>query len=160
MTSIADIISNRSGRAGSGGAWRVERRPDDADPFPGALELWHYSTRMLLWRDGPDGVDVLDWSLGHGSVSDQRGMNTAFAELDLSYRYDRDERGGGPRLTELDERPSEGRARYLRSRMGDLTEAGAAERTSARLEAFLPDVTLIGPAAGAALHALVYGGAA
>lgn len=81
---------------GTAGAWRVEvhgvRR-----------ELWHYSTRMLVWtRDGKTGrALVLDTCTGWGSVSDQNGMNTAFKALGLPLRFDRDQRGGGPRITEL-----------------------------------------------------------
>jgi hypothetical protein len=95
---IAGIIQRGKGRAG---AWRVER--DESDPFVGQeYSLWHYSTCMLRWRESRrNGVELLDWDIGWGSVSDQNGMNTAFRVLELPYRFDRDSRGGGPRITQL-----------------------------------------------------------
>jgi hypothetical protein len=76
-------------RAGSGGAWRVEK--PDYDPFVGTeWELWHYGTRMLQWRESTRyGVEVCDWSTGHGSVSDQNGMNIAFRVLGVDAYYSR-----------------------------------------------------------------------
>lgn len=89
---IADIIRRGRGRAH---AWRVERDGTTAT-------LWHYGTAMLTWNlERPDDPDALDWSTGWGSVSDQNGMNTAFRVLELPYRFDRDGRGGGARITEL-----------------------------------------------------------
>ena len=45
---------------------------------------------MLQWDiDFPLSSDKLDWSLGWGSVSDQNGMNTAFAVLGLPYYFSR-----------------------------------------------------------------------
>lgn len=104
MASIEGIIRAKRGSAGSNGAWRVER--EDSDPFVGAeFTLWHYSTRMLFWRESRrNGVEVLDYSIGRGSVSDQGGMNTAFRVLGLPLRMDRDFRGGGPRITDISER--------------------------------------------------------
>jgi hypothetical protein len=98
---IAEAISRGHGRAGSGGAWRVER--DESDPYVGQdYTLWHYATPMLRWRKSTRyGVELIDAGTGHGSVSDQGGMNTAFRVLGLPYRFDRDQRGGGPRITEL-----------------------------------------------------------
>lgn len=87
---IREIIRNRNGRAGSGGSWRVEKACD-SDPFVGQeYELWHYGTRMLHWRESHRyGIEVLSIAYGHGSVSDQGGMNTAFRALDLPYYYSR-----------------------------------------------------------------------
>lgn len=89
---LAEIIRNGKGKAGSGGNWQAFSNGD------GSRELWHYSTLMLKWTT--DG-ELLDYSIGHGSVSDQGGMQTAFKVLNLPYRYDRDQRGGGPRITAL-----------------------------------------------------------
>lgn len=92
---IRQIIARGHGAAGSGNAWRV------AD-VNGARELWHYSTLMLRWNPAnPADPEVLDYSTGHGSVSDQGGMNTAFTLLGLPLRMDRDIRGGGPRISTL-----------------------------------------------------------
>lgn len=95
---ITDIIRNTKGRAGSGGSWRVDRSGDTAT-------LWHYATPMLTWNvNDPADADVLDYSTGHGSVSDQGGMNQAFRALGLPLRFDRDGRGGGPRITDIADR--------------------------------------------------------
>ena len=101
--SIRDIIKAKRGRAGSGGSWRVES--GESDPFVGSeFELWHYSTLMLRWRESRrNGVEILYTSTGHGSVSDQGGMNTAFRVLGVPLRFDRDARGGGPRITDITE---------------------------------------------------------
>jgi len=94
--SIRELIKGGRGRAGSNGAWRVERSVN------GNHELWHYSTLMLRWNPAnPADPAVLHYSTGHGSVSDQGAMNTAFTLLGLPYRFDRDARGGGPRISSL-----------------------------------------------------------
>lgn len=89
MATIASIIKQGKGTAH---AWRVEREDE-------RCELWHYSTRMLVWNgENPNDPDVLDYSTGWGSVSDQNGLNTAFRALDLPYRYDRK---GGAQIVDL-----------------------------------------------------------
>src|SRR5215469_8970472 len=104
MTTIAQIIRDGHGRAGSRGAWRVEKIM--SDPFVGQeYELWHYSTLMLRWLRRLNHNIPSYASTGHGSVSDQGGMNTAFKVLGLPYRFDRDWRGGGPRITDLQPEP-------------------------------------------------------
>jgi hypothetical protein len=90
---IADIIRNGRGTAR---AWHVECDGD------GTAHLIHYGTTMLVWNvEDPHDLDVLDWSTGWGSVSDQNGMNAGFRELGLPYLFERDARGGGARITEL-----------------------------------------------------------
>ncbi len=98
---IRELIRNpRTGaRAGSGGAWRITVQDRDGNR---AAELRHYGHLMLRWNVAdPSDPDLLDYSTGWGSVSDQNGMRTAFRVLGLPYRFDRDQRGGGPRITEL-----------------------------------------------------------
>jgi hypothetical protein len=91
---LAQIIARGNGRAH---AWRVERMDGGT-----VATLWHYSTPMLTWAiDQPDDPAVLDYGTGWGSVSDQNGMNISFRVLGLALRFDRDARGGGPRITEL-----------------------------------------------------------
>lgn len=87
---LEQIIRNRKGTAGSGGAWRCEPACD-SDPYRGnEYELWHYSTLMLKWRESHRfGVEILDYSTGHGSVSDQNGMNIAFRVLGTTYYFSR-----------------------------------------------------------------------
>lgn len=78
------------------GHWRVEK--PDCDPFRGVeFELWHYSTRMIHWRESRrNGVELLSVSLGHGSVSDQQAMNVAFRAIGASHLYFT--RKGGARI--------------------------------------------------------------
>ena len=87
---LREAINKGEGKAGH---WRVEKGDDDRH------YLYHYSTLMLTWEEVAEGqYEDRDMSLGKGSRSDQGGMNVAFRELDLPYRYDRDRRGGGPRI--------------------------------------------------------------
>lgn len=97
---IKDIVRRGSGRAGHQGSWRVEllnaehmsqALPNGAEPWP-VYQLTHYGTMMLTWVRGKHGCYMVDMSTGHGSVSDQNGMNQAFKALDLPYYYSR--RGG------------------------------------------------------------------
>jgi hypothetical protein len=75
---------------------------DDLSEWIDVARLWHYSTPMLRWNVcDPCDPCALDYGIGWGSVSDQNGMNTAFRVLGLPLCYDRDQRGGGPRVTEL-----------------------------------------------------------
>jgi hypothetical protein len=103
MATLADIIRNTNGAAGSGRSWHVERVHRIGADFDVA-ELWHYSTLMLVWRvDQPTDDSVLDFSTGHGSVSDQGGMNTAFRVLGLPYYFSR---AGGAEIRYLDVEPA------------------------------------------------------
>jgi hypothetical protein len=68
---------------------------------------------MLSWSGDEDGIFYVYTSTGHGSVSDQGGMNTAFKVLGLPLRYDRDYRGGGARITRLEVDLGGGETRHL-----------------------------------------------
>lgn len=82
--SIRDIIVRGKGIAG---AWRVERDELDGETV---CHLYHYSTKMLSWRESePTDETILDYSLGWGSVSDQNGMNTAFRALGIPLYFSR-----------------------------------------------------------------------
>jgi len=100
VATIASII--RKGR-GCAHAWRVEHNGIVPDGWE-TCELWHYSTRMLVWRirrhQGSDYgyTELVDYSLGWGSVSDQNGMNIAFRVLNLPHRYNR---AGGASIVDL-----------------------------------------------------------
>lgn len=109
MTTLAEIVRDGKGRAGSNGSWRVYATTEGITTV---WELWHYSTLMLKWEyvcvhvpGDPTPLQtehrVVYKSIGHGTVSDQHGMNTAFRVLGLPYRMDCDWKGGGPRITEL-----------------------------------------------------------
>ncbi len=91
--SIADVIAKAGGRAGH---WRVTREEVEGVEV---ADLWHYSTRMLRWNvNDPADQAVLDYSTGHGSVSDQGGMNQAFRLLGLPLYFSR---AGGADILEL-----------------------------------------------------------
>jgi hypothetical protein len=106
--SFEDLIrrAENDRKAGKAGAWstRVEGGPCVGDKT--VAELYHYSTLMLTWTVGdPDDSEVLDWSLGWGSVSDQQGMNKAFRILGLPYYFSRS--GGAEIVRHNNVRPSD-----------------------------------------------------
>lgn len=104
MASIADIIRNGKGSAGSNQSWVVHEveRPHKDGGLTIVCVLTHYGTTMMEWRKcWPDDPDYLWIGTGLGSVSDQGGINTACAVLKLPYRMDRNYGGGGPRITRL-----------------------------------------------------------
>lgn len=77
--------------------------------------LHHYGTKMLEWAYHPNQhprVVITGWWVGHGSVSDQGGVNAALDALGSTLRYHRDARGGGPRVNPF--RVSVAAARGLR----------------------------------------------
>lgn len=81
--SIASIVRNGKGKAGSNASWSVESKGD-------VHFLYHYTTLMLEWEDdGRGGAYITYTSLGHGSVSDQGGMNRAFKVLGSRLYYSR-----------------------------------------------------------------------
>jgi hypothetical protein len=82
------------------GPWRVESKQDEVPGRYFLQSLWHYSTEMLRWSyDFTSGqVTIIGTWTGHGSVSDQTGVNSALWALGSSLRYSRDQRGGGPRI--------------------------------------------------------------
>jgi hypothetical protein len=91
---LAQIVARGRGRAGH---WRIE----PAGPT-GRVALVHHATPMLAWDPTPGAdPDVNVLSIGWGSVSDQHGCNVAFRVLGAALRYDRDQRGGGARVTAL-----------------------------------------------------------
>lgn len=87
------------------GPWRVESEAG-AGGLHHTQRLIHYGTKMLEWRlDTRHAIaghtmpaTVTGWWIGHGSVSDQTGVNAALRALGSSMRYSRDTRGGGPRV--------------------------------------------------------------
>ena len=98
--SIASIIENRKGTAGP---WRVARvvNREGSAMLDDVYQLWHYDTCMLEWCENDFGSTVTYTNIGHGSVSDQNGVNKAFAILGAGLRYRRDQAGGGPRIVIL-----------------------------------------------------------
>jgi len=74
------------------GPWRVTR----TGLAGGAL--YHYGTKMLEWVWDEREAQITGWWVGHGSVSDQTGVNAALDALGSPLRYHRDARGGGPRV--------------------------------------------------------------
>lgn len=99
--------------AGETGAWNHMKKDGPAKylkkgPWRVELEgnigrLYHYGTKMLEWSYGrrtlPMTITVTGWWAGHGSASDQTGVNAALSGLGLSHmRYRRDQAGGGARV--------------------------------------------------------------
>lgn len=90
------------GKAGTAGAWRTSMWTDGTGRKTATLH--HYSTAMLRWDVAqPSNPDVLDYSTGWGSVSDQGGMNTAFRVLGLPLYFSR---AGGASIEDTSERLS------------------------------------------------------
>lgn len=90
MASLTDVILAGKGKAH---AWQVTQ--DN-----GVCRLYHYSTCMLVWNlHDPCDPEVLDYSLGWGSVSDQGGMNRAFEALGIPRYFSRK---GGAEIVETD----------------------------------------------------------
>jgi hypothetical protein len=80
-----------TGRGGTSGPWAVVLHGDHAT-------LRHYATDMLWFTRMTDPPHVNVLSTGHGSVSDQAGVNAALQALGSSKRFSRDRRGGGSRI--------------------------------------------------------------
>lgn len=81
------------------GPWSTQCAVTSQDTL--LCSLHHYGTRMLEWHYHPNQhppVTITGWWVGHGSVSDQQGVNAALKALGSEKRYYRDERGGGPRV--------------------------------------------------------------
>jgi hypothetical protein len=78
------------------GHWRSENL-DECN-----RSVWHYSTIMLTFCIDSEGRpdtsvgSTLLMSLGHGSVSDQQGMNRMFRALNVPFYYSR---SGGAQIT-------------------------------------------------------------
>jgi hypothetical protein len=101
---ITEIIRNGKGTAGSNHAWKVDTYyPSGLREGWKAYSLTHYGTFMLAWARLEDrsqfgrATKVLDYTIGHGSKSDQGGMNTAFRALGAPYYYSR---AGGAEIRE------------------------------------------------------------
>lgn len=75
-------LARQDGTAGSGGAWRARTLKGEDATY---RYVYHYDTLMLAI--GPDGVEFA--GIGHGSVSDQGGMNTLFKALNLPLYFSR-----------------------------------------------------------------------
>lgn len=95
MASIKDT-ADRQVTAGKWQSWDSEE--------PMTRNIYHYSTLMLSFKLDAEGqwdgnLDTVDYSIGHGSVSDQNGMNTLFARLGMPYYY---QRRGGASIVTLD----------------------------------------------------------
>jgi len=90
---LAEIIRKGHGRSHAWTVLRIFTEPDSSNWY---TELWHYNTKMLTWNYNGSEIELLDSSIGRGSVSDQNGCNTAFKVLGLPYYYSR---AGGARIT-------------------------------------------------------------
>jgi hypothetical protein len=81
---IAEIVRNGKGTAGHGHSWEVTLGGK------GQRYLTHHGHLMLIWHRAYNGRYIVTYAdTGHGSVSDQGGMNKAFRELGAPYYYSR-----------------------------------------------------------------------
>jgi hypothetical protein len=88
MAAIKDLTARGKGNVKAGNWSRqVYKRDDDRGLV---VHIFHYGTRMLTYTEEPDGsADVISWSLGWGSVTDQGGMNKIFKALHVPFYYRR-----------------------------------------------------------------------
>ncbi|HSW91501.1 MAG TPA: hypothetical protein VLG09_02555 [Candidatus Saccharimonadales bacterium] len=88
----------RADRVGTIGAWSISQDVDKDNKT--YYHLYHYATRMVSWYRNEDGTaEVFYTNIGHGSVSDQQGVNAALYELNAPMRYARN--GGYARYEEI-----------------------------------------------------------
>lgn len=116
-----EITPWKDGQSRKVGKWSFE---DLYQPIGGHVRrIYHYTTLMAEFVgferefDAERGEMTLEWqfipvSIGHGSVSDQGGMNQLMSVTsmwepggsvlyqDYGYRYHRDQRGGGARIVD------------------------------------------------------------
>ena len=94
---VTDWKNGRTLTAESGGAWRTVDLTSDVAGFSERIrQVWHYGTLMGEFVEGDEGSWWLGaMTVGHGSVSDQNGMNTLFQSVGSPVRMKRD--GGNPR---------------------------------------------------------------
>jgi len=78
---VRDLV-HKDGKAGSNSSWRSHLTTCGT-----ARQVYHYSTLMLEFDLATKEVTYV--STGHGSVSDQRGMNEMFRELDAGMYFSR-----------------------------------------------------------------------
>jgi hypothetical protein len=85
---IVDLAEFGKGNRKAGNWSRVSDVRDDGVR---RVIIFHYSTPMLKYIERSHDVLIssVDFRLGHGSVSDQQGMNTLFKALGLPYYYSR-----------------------------------------------------------------------
>ena len=139
---ISQLVTE-SGKAGSHRetgvpAWNsaVDTRESDGAT---RIMIWHYDHLMFsvtIRKDG--GYTINHLSIGHGSVSDQGGMNIILEQLGIRLRYRRDERGGGPRYEVLNVETQRSLNRMLNNsrRYGKRFESGTPGPVSPDLHPF------------------------
>lgn len=91
----APFVPGKDRRAGN---WSSS---DAIQGFHYQRTIWHYSTVVLTFdpTEPQVGEPRSLWiGLGHGSVSDQQGINDLLRAAGLPFTYRRDFRGGGPRI--------------------------------------------------------------
>lgn len=101
MTSIRDLADGNA-HAGSGGAWRSVTEDFTVDTRRSYKwrTIFHYETVMLAFALNDEGkwdgnTDNVVYNIGHGSVSDQNGMNKLFRHMNMPLYFVRQ---GGARI--------------------------------------------------------------
>lgn len=86
MATIKSLAS--PGPSRTAGKWR--REATTLEDGRVMVRIFHYRHEMLCYVERSDGgAQLIDYSIGHGSVSDQGGMNTLFRALGLPYYFSR-----------------------------------------------------------------------
>lgn len=80
---IVEIVTTKIGKRA--GNWNTIVVDDGT--LPVAYELYHYNTCMLRWAEYNDGNRALYLATGHGSKSDQKGMNKALRALGMGQTH-------------------------------------------------------------------------
>lgn len=99
IADMGDMSTWREGRRVKVGNWSF-RDSLSVDGEDRLRDVYHYGTNMAtlyVSLVGGWGEGVCYLNVGHGSVSDQGGMNQVLARCGSAIRYRRDWKGGGPR---------------------------------------------------------------
>jgi hypothetical protein len=116
---IEQLLNNRiPGKMVCAGNWRSLCHTDDDGRK--IVTVYHYATEMIQFYARPKHPDfpvaerfISHVDLGHGSKSDQDGMNRIFRKLGLSWYYSR--KGGSAQIIDLLQDPeSTALPKYLR----------------------------------------------
>lgn len=98
-------IRDLADKPGTAGKWRSH----DRFSHPGhrwTRSIYHYSTEMVWFtiddEKGQFDDDIVEAYIGHGSRSDQDGVNQIFARIGALLEYRRD--GNDPRIMDLQDR--------------------------------------------------------
>lgn len=85
--------------AGSRGSWRCANGYTESGAR--LRTIYHYGSLMGTLYEYDGAWHFSPFSVGHGSVSDQQGMNAILRAARSPFRYRRDAKGGGARYESI-----------------------------------------------------------